>query len=599
MPEVVDPNESESRQSLYRDLLSHLNTTLWGSPSTLDNLNPIKTIGETYSELTYRPSEEELKSNSIEFGPEGKALPKTIAGKLSRFTRKLALDTLYSGANALERAYRGEASIQDAAEAALTAISGGSFGSGGSTIANAGPGWQSRTLDWLVGRLGKAPKQATTESWIAKMKQAGLPEAERTEVEDTIRAIGYNPKDRIGANKLAFEMEHQGNLPDLGIETRILSNRYTDIHDAMVSKQNKLLKKMQDTTTPTAEWNRAGKAYDTIEDRLDFIRKKMSSESPRWSQFNLEEVTSPREILYKQRGSTYRNPDIETHYGDLGEGLQWHQREGKLQFPEGQSTHLSEQQSDLASEYAKQQKIGGNQEERQRIIRRIEQLRDPNSSMAQLSEDTRRTLINQLSSELMASHGNVPKPTLGENYYKTGFRDLVNRAVKEDSKFVSWDSAAVQKKRWPAGEGTDKFFDQHYDQKLVSFVKKEYGVTPEKIELGKPRVFLDRNNKPIPRELLMVEKGGITSDDGYRIVYKNPEATGAFSDAKYETFHSFSTKEQAEDFIRYKYETVDPKDSKQIWRIPITDDIKRKVLLEGQYFSKKPEDDFRRPYDIG
>src|SRR5574343_1760386 len=35
MPEVIDPNESESRQSLYRDLLSHLNTTLWGSPSIL------------------------------------------------------------------------------------------------------------------------------------------------------------------------------------------------------------------------------------------------------------------------------------------------------------------------------------------------------------------------------------------------------------------------------------------------------------------------------------------------------------------------------------------------------------------------------------
>src|SRR5574343_432912 len=35
MPGFVDPNESESRQSLYRDLLSHLNETIWGAPSTL------------------------------------------------------------------------------------------------------------------------------------------------------------------------------------------------------------------------------------------------------------------------------------------------------------------------------------------------------------------------------------------------------------------------------------------------------------------------------------------------------------------------------------------------------------------------------------
>lgn len=35
MPGFVNPDETESRQNLYRDLLSHLNTTIWGSPSKL------------------------------------------------------------------------------------------------------------------------------------------------------------------------------------------------------------------------------------------------------------------------------------------------------------------------------------------------------------------------------------------------------------------------------------------------------------------------------------------------------------------------------------------------------------------------------------
>src|SRR5574343_515698 len=360
MPGFVDPNEQESRQSLYRDLLYHLNTTIWGSPSIQDNLNPAKTLGETFSELTYRPSEEELRSNSIEFGPEGKALPKTIAGKLSRFTRKLALDPLYSGANALDRAYKCQASMQDSAESALTALSGGMFGSGGSAVANAGPGWHSRTLDWLAGRLGKAPKQATKESWLAKAKQAGLPTEEREVIDWSLR--DYGPKDRMGADNLSYIAEKMHNLPTQGIEAIELSaeraDRYqralekidearTDLLTGYKSKRRQLHMERYESNHPGSD------LYKTLRNKSDDLSEKITEFRPRWTIHNLDEVTSPREILYKAKGSRYKNPDIETHYGDIGEGLQWHQREGKLKLPEGESTHLSEQQSDLMSEWVK------------------------------------------------------------------------------------------------------------------------------------------------------------------------------------------------------------------------------------------------------
>src|SRR5574343_710516 len=328
-----------------------------------------------------------------------------------------------------------------------------------------GPGWQSRTLDWLAGRLGKAPKQATKESWLAKAKQAGLPTEEREIFNRVFSDLGYSPKDRVGAENIAFALEKTGGpsqtLPTQGIEAIELSaeraDRYqralekidearTDLLTGYKSKRRQLHMERYESNHPGSD------LYKTLRNKSDDLSEKITEFRPRWTIHNLDEVTSPREILYKAKGSRYKNPDIETHYGDLGEGLQWHQREGKRKFPEGESTHLSEQQSDLASEYA--------------------------HALERVKKQGKRSLEDTI-------YDDVPKPTLHENWYKTGFRDLVNRAVKEDSKFVSWDSAAIQKKRWPAGEGTDKFFDTHYDQKLVNFVKKEYGVTPEKVAVGK------------------------------------------------------------------------------------------------------------------
>ncbi len=589
-----DPEEqSEYKQNLYKALL--------------DNLNPILTMGESYRELSYRPTEEELKSdNSIDFGPEGQQLPKTLAGKLSRFTRKMALDPLYSGANALERAYKGEATLKDAAESALTAISGGSFGSGGSAVANAGPGWQSRTLDWLAGRLGKAPKQATTESWIAKAKQAGLPPDERETLESTIDLLGYKPKDRLGAEALSSVLEKQGNLPTLGIETKVLSQeRQEKLSRAGMMASIRANRRAADTEDFSSEAHRLYGLSTRLHRASDEAR-------PRWPQYNLDEVTSPREILYKQKGSTYKNPDIETHYpGELGEGLVWHQREGKLKFPEGESTHLTEQQSDRFAEYAnylRQKKDfdalsrGENDSLRSRWVLESDDIGAMRERLGYDFPNVEDMSDNRVRSMFRMSYGGlgksreVPKPPLEKDWYKTGFKDLVNRAVKEDSKFISWDSAAVQKKRWPAGEGTDKFFDSHYDQRLVNFAKKEYGVTPEKVNvptkvMGKVTLISERGeNIERPTNSLTMWRAKPEEAPGENLRW-------AVGDPDFGTYSHYGTYQEAKDALDWLIRRGVETQNNEVWRIPVTEEMKRKVLLEGQYFSKK--DDFSRPYDIG
>jgi len=482
-----------------------------------------------------------------------------------------------------------------------------------------GPGWQSRTLDWLAGRLGKAPKQATAQSWSAKAKQAGLPPSEREALESVLS--NYAPNDRVGADNLAYTVEWAGKLPTQGIETKELSQakayryqkaqeRLHDVHkyisDRIKTYRETKFKNTQHTqqyndlyervTNP--EYNKLNILQKQLYKKKLAVRDKAEQLAPRWSQHSLDEVTSHREILYKQKGSTYKNPDIETHYpGKLGEGLVWHQREGKLTFPEGESTHLTEQQSDLISE-------------RIRVLKETDDFRRANPE-----------------AKLRGVDEYLQKIPLEKDWYKTGFRDLVNRAVKEDSKFISWDAASVQKKRWPAGEGTDKFFDSHYDQKLVNFVKKEYGVTPEKINISKPEGFVDELGKQLPREKIAIRKLYYTNDpdsvkfsqasDGDWYAEVDGSWTGQYfkslDEAKasvrrpyYELGYKdntgwnslgvseFDSAEQAKDFIRYKYEEV--KDIKEVWRIPVTEEIKRKVLLEGQYFSKVAPS---RPYDIG
>jgi hypothetical protein len=131
----------------------------------------------------------------------------------------------------------------------------------------------------------------------------------------------------------------------------------------------------------------------------------------------------------------------------------------------------------------------------------------------------------------------------------------------------------------------------------VNFVKKEYGVTPEKISLGKDKPLGLENpftGEQMSRSDVMVIPRESIGGTYYDIGSYNKETN------ELENFGmtGYRTKEEAEAYIEHLFTT--PKSVKEVWRIPVTDEIKRKVLLEGQYFSKKkPEDEFSRPYDIG
>jgi len=458
----------------------------------------------------------------------------------------------------------------------------------------------------------------TAESWIAKAKQAGLPPDERALLEQNIKNT-YTEKDRIGAENISYLMEKSG-LPTQGIESIELSEELArPFHKKAAAAEygmDKLQSRVQrliDTEgyiKKQSEIQHLDKAMYRLQNKQEAAIEKAEQIEPRWYQYSLDEVTSHREILYKQRGSTYKNPDIETHYpGELGEGLVWHQREGKLKFPEGESTHLTEQQSDLISEWVKH----GNKQDKNVYIwegmageeyttplRNIEIRRLDDESFGIVERSTGREFETFPTRRMAEQHieqssgeANVPKPPLEKDWYKTGFKDLVNRAVREDSKFISWDSAAVQKKRWPAGEGTDKFFDSHYDQKLVNFVKKEYGVTPEKINLGKKSGFSDpQTGESISADKITIKEYRYESGEPYYEVVANPGAGQPFVNLG---IREFDTREAAQLFIDAAAKAGGGVD--EVWRIPVTEEMKRKVLLEGQYFSKK--DDFSRPYDIG
>src|SRR5574343_1126357 len=87
MPEFVNPDETESRQSLYRDLLSHLNETIWGSPSTLPrsesrkwtlDFNPVEAFDKSKNPEGLIYAEPDIKWTESQIRGYPKAIAQTI-----------------------------------------------------------------------------------------------------------------------------------------------------------------------------------------------------------------------------------------------------------------------------------------------------------------------------------------------------------------------------------------------------------------------------------------------------------------------------------------------------------------------------------------
>ena len=386
------------------------------------------------------------------------------------------------------------------------------------------------------------------------------------------------------------------------------------------------------------EWNKRNLAYRKLIEEQSILAQDAVGKRPHWPQYNIEGVENPREVLYHAKPKSgepeYLNSDMETHYGrDKGKNLLFHQREGELTLPDGKrSTHISEQQSDWHAEYAKKAKIGGmltDEEINNNFIRQLNQpLTDitpqsrarftylshlwqtaPDSeALANNSYELRQWALgktDRLESSFIrdmdmgltqwqvrrANTSATPEPPMKDTWHKMGFKDAVKRAVEAGHDYVTWDTADTQIKRWPAGEGSEKYFKKHYDESLVKLAAKEYWVKPEKIQFKKagkeqiefPSEEFGGESLVVPRDELGIRPGNSRRGEqpGRSYIF-HPDYPN-LADAEW---NSFNSREDAVRFMDEMNHSGGPGEPREVWRIPITEEMKRKILLEGQYFSK-------------
>jgi hypothetical protein len=133
----------------------------------------------------------------------------------------------------------------------------------------------------------------------------------------------------------------------------------------------------------------------------------------------------------------------------------------------------------------------------------------------------------------------------------------------------------------------------------VKFAEKEYGVKAEKIPVSNKKDLLKRSGisnlqDPFTGDMVPAEQVTIVpfQSDGrtlYDIGRLYPEGHDGHLQPRRQGFGmtGYETPEDAVAHIRELIEHTDtPTETTEVWRIPITEEMKRKVLLEGQYFSK-------------
>jgi hypothetical protein len=537
-------------------------------------------------EILYEPSDEEL--GNIEAGP-GKVA--TVGGLIGRFARKWVADPVRGMYRAVDKARTGKFKSPEEMGSAALDFAGNmagtpGFGSGLGSGARVAVPWQSRTLDTVLGNTPagkKMPESATPMTWASKLKGAGLPKSEYDIAERFLDEADL--KSKMTRKQLAAALEFEG-LPTQGVTVTelggpkwVAGQKRLDEIPTLVTKakeaQNARIHEMyKERGVPVSfeEYSVDHKWKELHKQRTQLLQEQMQlatdalGKRPHWPQYNIEGLENPREVLYhgkpKSGESEYINSDMKTHYGEKGENLIFHQREGELKLPDGKkSTHISEQQSDWHAERAKQ-------DEALAVIKRAPEQAE------RLQDFVRST---------------VPEPPMKDTWYKTGFKDAVKRAVEAGHDYVTWDTADTQIKRWPAGEGAEKYFKGHYDEKLVKFAAKEYGAKPEKVKVGKsgkvenmvelPADNFDDETATFARRGFYIRRD---PGDSNVFVVGHDEIGGTFNSE----WNVFGSHDAAEQFLS-DHLTHGRAKQKEVWRIPITEDMKRKVLLEGQYWTKK------------
>lgn len=493
----------------------------------------------------------------------GKLLgPARVAGRLVRY----ALEGPKELGRIWDRAKEGKATLMDSVTGALAGLNpsvGPGLGAG--PRIKAAP-WQSKTLDFVLGNPGpwkQPPKAASPQQWLSKAKSAALPREETEFLFPFLEKA--DPKGKITGEQIAIALEGKGpgTLPALGVtRTELGGPAYHAAQkklDEIAPKAQEAIEKLRgfrEANTPSSspELLEAKKNFNELLDTQQKLTEDVAGKRPKWPQHQLEGIENPREILYHAKGKggeDYINSDMRMHFGEKGKNLAWFQQEGDLRMPDGKkSTHISGLQNDWAAEYAKQQSD-----------------------------------INRADNLPYHVQHPVPEPPMKDTWWKTGLKDAVRRAVVEGKDYLSWDTAEIQSKRYPdPNPGTHKYFQKHYDENIPKQLAKDYGVKPEKVNISEGTKFTvdlmtdvgELKSRPV--DSLTIWRGKEGEGPG-------PNLDWIVGDPDFGTYGHFETLLQAEKALKELRKMQ--KEEKQVWRIPITDEIKRKVLLEGQYFTKQ------------
>lgn len=562
----------------------------------------------------------------------GKPLgPARVAGRLVRY----ALEGPKELGRVWDRAVQGKATLMDSITGTMAAINpsfGGGFGAG--PRMKAAP-WQSRTLDTILGQgQRKVPESASPDRWMSILKGSGLPKEELDKVSSVMPML--DPKSKVSGSQLAAVLEHPKYLPTLGVtrtelggpkweamQKRLndLNITHTDIQQRMIQRESALKDILikENPTIKEAEFGNVFRSMKRVDPEYQKIiaernkligeHAKLSQQSvgkrPHWSEsyHNIEELKSPREVLYHAppkevwRGE-YSNHDMRLHYPGKDKNLLFHQREGILEFPDGKkSTHISEQQSDWISEFEKSSKGVGDilsfkasdgtvYTGQKPIIIRDEhrgKFRITNENGIWLDD----TLFDNLSEAKKFIKENsiikdVPEPPMKDNWWKMGLKDAVKRAVEAGHDYLTWDTPETIIKR--GGEKIRGVAENHYGNNVPGFLKKEYGVETKRVPVGKTEgrvvdLLSDRGetvNRPV--EALSI----------YRVPAEEaplPTLRWVVGDPDFGTYAHYGSLREAENMLNQLLEYR--RKDREVLKIPITEEMQRKVFLEGQFFSKQ------------
>jgi hypothetical protein len=277
---------------------------------------------------------------------------------------------------------------------------------------------------------------------------------------------------------------------------------------------------------------------------------------------------------------------------------------GELDLPDGKtSAHMSLLQNDHAAEYDKfKGKAGkevyvteGMQGEHSAIpIENIEIAGSHTDGFTVMDATTGQSFEEFLTREAAQQHikehlgenPKIPEPIMLNTWWKHGLKASIKDAVKSGHDYFTWDPAETQMKRFAgAGEDVAQYMKNHYDNNIPGFLKKEYGVEAKKVDLsagkndptGRVRHVNFPDEHGIPPQDLSIERN---HEGGYSFVYQ------PFNSMFEGSWNRFPSRQAANQFMESRITEAPMKlEKKEVWQIPITEEIKKKVA-EGQFWSK-------------